>query len=129
MSRLTALIVPTCIVDCYAVVPECTSSGRPLESDLNVNVLLVHIIQVVQDQVTLILVKANDTIRHGAVHPERLPARCRVYPNDWVDALNVFGPCIWVLTIQVCVSTSVDSLLAVNDFAEVGTKLFIRGIP
>jgi hypothetical protein len=73
MPWLLATIIPACVVDsdsieklaysrhclcgltkeCLPVIPQCTGPRSPFESQLNVDVALINVMQVIQNQITL----------------------------------------------------------------------------
>lgn len=102
----------------WPVVPDSTGVRSPLESNLNIDILLVNIEKVVQDGITLRLIQANNLVAHRPVDKERLPSGSRVRPNNGMDPLNVLGPLLWVVAVEVRVRRPEDSLLAIDDLAE-----------
>lgn len=68
---------------------------------MNVDAPLVHIVEVVENQVTLGLVEANDSDRHCPVDPKRLPARCRMHPDEWMNSFDILGPGVGILSVQI----------------------------
>lgn len=129
MTGLLALVIPARVMDRDTVVPQGTGARSPLEPDLDVHVLLVHVVQVVQDQVALGLVETHDLLRHGAVDPEGFPAGGRVHAHDGVDALDVLGAGVGVIAVEVLVRADVDGLAAVDDLAELGAQFGVGGVP
>jgi hypothetical protein len=111
------------------VIPQSRCSRRPAESELDINVCLVHIIQVVQNDITLRLVQPNDSIGHGAIHPKRFPPRSRVNSYQRMSPLDVLWPGCWVLSIKIRVCRSVHGVLPVDNFAEARRQLLVRSVP
>ena len=70
MSRFLPLIIPTGIMDRNAIIPQCARLRRPLEPHLDVNIILIHIIQIVQNHIAFGFVESNDLFGHGPVHEE-----------------------------------------------------------
>jgi hypothetical protein len=62
------------------VVPERRRARRPLEANLDVDILLVHIIQIIEDDIALSFIESNDTNSHGTIDPQRFP------PCGWMHA-------------------------------------------
>lgn len=103
MAWLTALVVPASIVNRDSVrgsakgqqlalenspvVPKSTGFWRPLESKLDINVSLIYIEEVVEDQVTLCLVEADDPSGERSVDEQRFPA------GSWVDLSSIRHLC------------------------------------
>lgn len=110
------------------VVPNGAGVGRPLEPHLDIDVLLIHIEQIIQDYVALGLVQSHDATRHRPVDEQRLPARGRVNSHQGMNPLDVLGPFLRLLTLQVWMSRDIHRLLAVDDLAEVGGQLLIGGV-
>lgn len=98
MSWLSSTVVPTSVVDSNAmiinngqtflqpteylpIIPKRRGSGCPLEAYLYVNICLIDIIQVVKYNITLCLVKTDNSVGHCTVYPERFPACRRVDPD------------------------------------------------
>lgn len=105
-----------------------TRPRRPAEPNLNVDVLLIHVVQIAQDQITLRLVEPDNPIRHGAVDPQRLPTRRGMDSDQRVRALNVLGSGGRVLAVQVRMCGPVDGVLTVDDCAEVRRQFLVRGV-
>jgi hypothetical protein len=129
VPRLVPLIIPASVVDGDPVVPKCGCTRAPLESHLDIDVLLVHIIQVVEDDIALSSIQANDTISHGSVNPQRLPSRSWVYTNERMNTFNVFWSLLWMLSVQIRMCAAVHGFLAVDYRPEARRELFICGIP
>lgn len=110
------------------VIPQGTGSRGPLEADLDVYIGLVHGVQVVEDHVALRLVETDDAVRHGPVHPQRLPASGRVDADQGVRALDMLWAELRVVAVQVLVGGDVDGVLAVDDLAEVRGQLLVRRV-
>lgn len=102
------------------VIPQCARAGRPLEPDLNVDVVLVHVVQIVQNRIAFPAVQAHDSVRHGPIDPERFPAGRRMHADERVHALDVLRPGRRVVAVQVLVSGLVHGILSVDDLAEPG---------
>lgn len=113
---------------CSPVVPQCACPRRPPEPNLDVDVFLVHVEEIVQDQIALGLVQPHDPDRHGTVDPERLPARGRVHSDQRVDALDMPGPGGGIVAIEVLVGGAVHGLLAIDEFPEFGRQLLVRTV-
>ena len=111
------------------IAPQCTCPWRPFESHLYVDILLIHIVQIVQYHVTFSFVKPNNAIGHGSIDPECFPASCRMNTDKWVCPLDMLGPCCRIIPIKVRMSRAVHSLLAIDNFAEVWGELLVSGIP
>lgn len=135
MSWLLATIVPASIVNGNAinvrvlvslwvesryipVVPENRSSRRPPPAQLDVNVLLVHIIQVSENDVALGLVKSHNSVCHGTVDPKGLPTGCRMNSNQRVNPLDVLGTSLRIISVQIGVCGPIHSGPSINDLAE-----------
>lgn len=133
------------------VVPQRRRPRRPFEPALDVDVLLIHLEQIPQDHVTLWLVQSNDPVlqseryegqqmsqtnsythgyahRHRAIDIQRLPARRWVRSNQWVLALDVLRSRIRIITVEVSMRGTVDSVLAVNDAAKGGRELLVGAV-
>jgi hypothetical protein len=145
MSRLVAFIVPRRIMDRDSIIPKCRCTRSPLESNLNVYILFVHVVQIVEDNVALGFVEANNPDSHRSIYPQRLPAGCWMNTNKRVHALYVLWSSFWVVAVKIGVCTAVDSLLSlscrmsvaqegdyhrtyINDLSEVRRQLLIRSI-
>lgn len=107
------------------IIPEGACSRTPLESNLNIWVLLIDIIQVSQDDIALGLIKPNNTIGHRPVDPKRLPSCCGMNADQWVLTLHVPRPGLRVATLQIRVSRSIDGGLAINELAKLGRELLV----
>lgn len=83
------------------VIPQRTRPSSPVEANLNVNIALIHLVQVLQNRIALAVVKANDTFRHSTVDVETLPAGDGVHADKRVAALDVLGAGIGVITVEV----------------------------
>jgi hypothetical protein len=129
VPRLVPFIIPASVVDGDPVVPKCGCTRTPLESHLDIDVLLIHIIQVVEDDIALSSIQANDTISHGSVNPQRLPSRSWMYTNERMDTFNVFWSLLWVISVQIRMCAAVHGFLSVNYRPEARRELFICGIP
>lgn len=110
------------------VVPEGTGVGRPFETDLDIHVRLVDSKEIVENGIALRLVKANNLCGEETIHIERLPSSRGVHANQRVRSLNMLRSSLRVVPVQVGVRRSVDSVLAINDLAEVGGQLLIRRV-
>ena len=111
------------------IVPQCTCPWRPLESHLYVDILLIHVVQIVQYHITLSFIKPDNAIGHGSIDPEHFPAGCRMNPDKWMSPLDILGPCCGIILIKVRMSRAVHSLLAIDKLAEAGGELLVSGIP
>jgi hypothetical protein len=129
VPRLVPLIIPASVVDGDPVVPKCGCTRTPLESHLDIDILLVHIIQVVEDDIALISIESNDAIGHGSVNPQRFPSRSWVYTNERVNTFNVFWSLLWVISVEIRMCAAVHGFFAVNYRPEARRKLFVCGIP
>ena len=54
-------------MDGNAVIPQRASSWSPLEADLDIDIALIHIIEIVEDQIALRFVQTDDGLRHSPV--------------------------------------------------------------
>ncbi|KAL1987550.1 hypothetical protein VTN96DRAFT_3477 [Rasamsonia emersonii] len=106
-----------------------TRPRRPPEPHLDIDVLLVHVEQIAQDQVTLGLVQPDNAHRHGAVHPEGLPAGDRMDTHERVFALDVLRPSMGIVPVEIGVRRPVDGGAAVDDLAEFRRQLLVRRVP
>ena len=52
-----------------------------------------------------------------------------MHPHERVHTLDVLGTSCGVFSVKIGVSRAIDSLLAVDDLAEVGGELFVRRVP
>jgi len=128
MPRLLPLIIPTRIVDRDAIIPQRGRARRPLEPHLDVDVVLIHIIQVPEKEIGFRFVEPDDRFRHRAVHEERFPPRGRVHSHERVDALDVLGPRVRVGAVEVFVRGDVDCVSAVDDLAEFRREFGVGGV-
>ena len=110
------------------VVPQRTRTGSPVEANLNIDIALVHLVQVLQNCIALTLVKTDNALRHRAIHEQTLPAGDRVHADERVAALDVLGACIGVVAVEVGVCGAVDCVAAVDDLAELGRELLVGGV-
>jgi hypothetical protein len=125
VPRLVPSIIPARIMDGDSVVPERRGTRRPSEADLYIDILLVHVVQVIQYQIALVLVEAEYALGHRAVDPQRLPTSCGMNANKRMNSLHEFRASIWVFAIKVRVRTSIHGFLAVDDLSEGRAQLFI----
>lgn len=110
------------------VIPQRTRPRRPPKSHLNINITLINLIQILQNHIALSLIKTDDALRHRAVDEQALPARDRVHTDERVAALNVLGPCVGVVAVEVGVCRAVDGVAAVDDLAEFGREFLVGGV-
>lgn len=111
------------------VIPQCARVRRPPKPNLDVDVPLVHVVEVVEDHVALGAVEADDAVRHGAVDPQGLPPRGRVHADERVHALDVLEAGLGAVAVEVRVRGPVHGQLAVDDPAEVRRQLLVRRVP
>lgn len=128
MPRLIPLVVPAGVVDCDPVVPQRRSPRRPSEAHLDVDILLIHVVQVSKNHVALSLVQSNNAYSHGSIDPKSFPPSRRMYSNKRMHTLNVLRSGGWIIPIKVCMCAAVHSLLAVDDLSEVRRQLLIRRV-
>ena len=102
-----------------SVIPECRSSRCPLETNLDVDVLLVNIIQVIKYDIALSFIQPYYTLRHGSIDEERLPPSRWVYANDRMDSLDMFWAGVRVIAVEVCVSAHIGSFLSIDYLSEI----------
>lgn len=125
------------------VIPQGRGASGPLESDLDIDILdiesarasfgkvwlrrylLVHIVQVVQDDIALTLVKAYNAPRHGFINEQRLPACGWVDSHKGVLSQNMLWPGMLVASLKVGVGRAVHCLAIINDLAELRRKLLV----
>ena len=81
------------------VIPKCGCSRRPLEPDLDINVVLINIKQIVQYHVTLRLIQAHDLTRPNTIYEQALPSSCGVDTHNWVDSFDGSWTCGWVVAV------------------------------
>lgn len=110
------------------VIPQCTRTRSPSKANLDINIALVHLVQILQNRIALALVKPDDTLRHRAVHEQTLPAGDGVHADERVSALDVLGACVGVVAVEVRVRGAVDGVAAVDDLAELGRELLVGGV-
>lgn len=110
-------------MDGNSIVPKGASPGGPLETDLNIYVTFIDIVQVVQDEIALSLVEANDRFRHGSIDPKGFPTSGWMHPNDWVDAFDVLRAGLGIVAVEVFVGAHVDGLSPINDLTEFRRQL------
>ena len=110
------------------VIPQRTRPRSPPKANLNINIALVHLVQVLQNRIALALIKPDNTLRHRAVHEQTLPACDGVHADQRVAALDVLGACVGVVAVEVGVCGAVDGVAAVDDLAELGRKLLVGGV-
>ena len=65
---------------------------------------------------------------HGAINPQRFPARSRMNTNEGVSPLHILWPRCWVITVQIWVCGPVDGVLAVDHPAEPRRQLLVGGV-
>ena len=51
-----------------------------------------------------------------------------MHADERVAALDVLGACVGVVAVEVGVRGAVDSVAAVDDLAELGRQLLVRGV-
>ena len=85
-------------------------------------------VQIVQDHIALGLVEANDGLRHRAIDPQRFPPCGGMDTDDGMNTLDVFGPSVGIIAVEVRVSADIDGFSSVDDFAELGAQLGVCGI-
>jgi hypothetical protein len=110
------------------IIPKRTRPRRPVEPHLDINITLIHLEQILQNRIALASIQPNDPHRHRAVHEETLPACHRMYSDERMASLDVLGPCVWVVAVEVGVRGAVDGVFAVNDLAEVRGQLLVGGV-
>jgi hypothetical protein len=110
------------------VIPKRTRPSRPIEPHLNINIRLIHFEQVLQNRIALARIQPNDPHRHRAVHEQALPARHRMYADERVAALDILGPGVRVVAVEVGVRGAVDSVAAVDDLAESWGEFLVGGV-
>lgn len=101
---------------------------RPIEPDPNVNIALIYPEQIPQNRIALSVVQANYLLCHRAVHEKALSARDGMHANERVDALDVFGPGIWVVAVKIGVRGAVDGVTPADDPPELWRQLLVGGI-
>jgi CTP synthase (UTP-ammonia lyase) len=85
---------------------------------LDINILFIYVIQIVQDNVALSLVKTDDSVCHGTVHPKGLPARRRVNAHKRVNSLNILGTCFGMIAVEVRMRRAVHSRPPIDNLAK-----------
>lgn len=110
------------------VVPKRARARSPVEAHLDIDIALVHLVQVLQNRIALAFIKTDNALRHRAVHEQTLPAGDRVHADERVAALDVLGSGIGVVAVEVGVCGAVDGVAAVNDLAELGRQLLVGGV-
>jgi hypothetical protein len=110
------------------IIPQRTRPRRPIEPHLNIDVALVHLEQILQNRIALARIQPDDPHRHGTVHEKTFPARHRVDADKRMAALDVLGPCVGVLAVEVGVCGTVDGVAAVDDLAEFRRQLLVGGV-
>ena len=118
MPRLVTLIVPARVVDRNPVIPKGGGTWSPFEPNLNVHVGLVHIVQVIEDDIALGLVEADYPGSHCSVHPQGFPPRGGMDPYERMGALDELGTCLRVLSVEVLMRGRKYRVSAVDDLAE-----------
>ena len=51
MSSFTSFIIPRCVMNSHTIIPDGTCASSPSETNLNVDVFLIHVVEVVQDKI------------------------------------------------------------------------------
>lgn len=110
-------------MDGDTIIPQRTCPRCPLESHLDIHITLIYIVQVVQKEITLGFVQADDGFSHGSINVEGLPASGRVNSYNGVNALNMLGPRVGVTAVQVFVGADINCFSSIDDLAELGTQL------
>jgi len=110
------------------VVPQCGSFWSPLKTNLYIDVLLVHVVKIIEYQVAFSLVQPNDGFGHSSVDEEGFPTSGWVYTNDRVDSLDMFRARFWVVAVEVSMSAHIDSFLSIDDLAEIWAQFRVRGV-
>lgn len=128
MPRFTPLIIPTSIMNRDPVIPQRTSLGRPAETNLNIDALLVYIEEVVQQNVAFRFIQPDNAFGEGAVDEEAFPACGRVDADDGVDALDMFRSGVGIVLVEVCVSGFEDGFPSVDDFAEARGEFLVGAV-
>ena len=110
------------------IIPQRTRPSRPIEPHLDVDITLVHFEQVLQNRIALARIQPDNPHRHRAVHEEALPARYRVDADKRVASLDILGPGVRVVAVEVGVRGAVDSVAAVDDLAESWGEFLVGGV-
>jgi hypothetical protein len=71
------------------VVPERRRACCPLEANLDVDILFVHIVQVIENDIAFSFVESNDTIGHRTIDPQCFPSCGRVHTHERMRTFNV----------------------------------------
>lgn len=124
----------------YSVVPKRGCVRTPMETDLYVHVIFVHVIEMIEDKVALALIEPHNAIRDGSVNEEAFPARDWMHPNKRMDPFEVLRTSRLVTSLQLLVShdkhevcyiasiTSMDSKFTINEFSEFRGEFLVSGI-
>lgn len=110
------------------VIPKRTRPGRPIEPHLNIDIVLIHLEQILQNCITLARIEPNDPNCHRAIHEKALPAGHRMNADEWVATLDVLGPSVRVTAVEVGVRRAVDGVAAVDDLAEDRGEFVVGGV-
>jgi hypothetical protein len=100
------------------VIPQRTRPRCPVEPHLDIDITLIHFEQILQNRIALSRIEPDNPHCHRAVHEEALPAGDGVGTDERVAALDVLGPGVRVVAVEVGVCRAVDCIPAVDDLAE-----------
>lgn len=108
--------------------PQRTRSWRPLEAHLDIDIALVHIVQIIQNEIALSFIQSDDGFGHSAIDPERLPSGRGMHTDNGMNALDVLGASIRIITIEICVCAHINGLAAIDDPAEFRAQFRVRSV-
>ncbi|KAK5631158.1 hypothetical protein RRF57_006873 [Xylaria bambusicola] len=152
VSRVATTVVPACIMNSDSepgsprqlhrnfadsthllrvsspVIPQSTRSRRPFEPELDIDIGLIHMVQVIQNGVALRTVQSYNPIRHRAVDPERFPACSRMNTDERVNALDMLRTGLRVVAVKIGMRGPVYSVFAVDDLAEAWRQLLVCSV-
>jgi hypothetical protein len=107
------------------IIPQRTRPRSPPKPDLNIHIPLIHFKQILQNRIALPIIQADNPLRHRAVDEQALPAGDRVHAHKRVAALDVLGPGVRIVAVEVGVRGAEDGVFAVDDFAEIGRQFLV----